>query len=922
MSELSPRFNFTEVEAKWGKVWEDNNTFHAQPNSSKKPYTIVIPPPNVTGILHMGHALNNTLQDIMARYKRMQGFETCWMVGTDHAGIATQNVVEKQLAKEGKTRHDIGREEMLKRLWAWKEEYGGTIINQLKKIGSSCDWPRLRFTMDDGYSEAVRHVFVELYKKDLIYRGQRIINWCPRCQTALSDEEAEHKETQGNLYHIQYPLKDNPNQFVTVATTRPETMLGDTAVAVNPTDERYKDLIGKTLIVPIVNREIKIITDELVDAAFGSGAVKVTPAHDPNDFIMGTRHQLAFINIMHPDAKLNKEAGPFEGFDRFEGRKAVIAKLKELELLEKVEPHTHAVGHCYRCNTVVEPYLSLQWFVKMEPLAKPALKAVVNGTVKFYPDRWTKVYINWMEGIRDWCISRQIWWGHRIPVWYCERGRNVRESAELTGEAERCDDPIVSETTPTECPKCNSKNLRQDEDVLDTWFSSWLWPFATFGWPGTVIESEASPFGTDEAKQSHEIVSSPTAPGNDSNFPRNDDLAYFYPTNSLFTASEIIFFWVARMIMAGYEFMGEAPFKDVYIHGTVRDAKGRKMSKSLGNALDPLEIINEYGADALRFSLIMNSGQDLYISKEKFEGGRNFANKIWNASRLVLLNTKDENKKTDAPPQTDDLASQWIVSKFYLTLADVSAAIENYKFSEAENLVYDFFWKNYCDWYLEISKNKFSDEKIQQTAVFILKESLRMMHPFMPFVTEELWQNITQGKKPLSLESWPVMNKAVINNGAVIQMDTMVNLISAIRNFRSQFNIKPQESIDGHFSAHDPYGKSILRDNEETLKSLLKLKNFEIHEQLPTIKDAVAGVVDSIKFVLPLSGLVDLAKEKEKMRQEIEMTEKSVASLAQRLSNESFTSKAPPEIIEKEQATLIQRKLRIKELREVLKNLN
>jgi valyl-tRNA synthetase len=871
MSELPPRFNFTEVEAKWCKVWEDNNTFHAKPNLGKKPYTIVIPPPNVTGILHMGHGLNNTLQDIMARYKRMNGFETCWMVGTDHAGIATQNVVEKQLAKEGKTRHDIGREEMLKRLWQWKEQYGGTIINQLKKIGSSCDWERLRFTMDDGYSEAVKHVFVELYKKDLIYRGKRIINWCPRCQTALSDEEAEHKETQGNLYHIKYPLKNNPNQFVTVATTRPETMLGDTAVAVNPTDERYKDLIGQTLVLPIIHREIKIIADEFVDAAFGSGAVKVTPAHDPNDFEMGTRHNLEFINIMNPDAILNDAAGKFAGMDRFKARAALIEELKNLELLEKIEPHTHAIGHCYRCNTVVEPYLSKQWFVKMKPLAQPALKAVVDGTIKFHPDRWTKVYVNWMEGIRDWCISRQIWWGHRIPVWYCEK----------------CEDPIVSEATPIQCPKCNSKNLRQDEDVLDTWFSSWLWPFATFGWP-----------------------------------KENADLKFFYPTNSLFTASEIIFFWVSRMVMAGYEFMGEAPFKDVYIHGTVRDAKGRKMSKSLGNALDPLEIINEYGADALRFSLIMNSGQDLFISKEKFEGGRNFANKIWNASRLVLLNTKDENKNIAQPPQTDDLASQWIVAKFYLTLADVSAAIESYKFSEAENLVYDFFWKNYCDWYLEISKNKFTDEKVQQTACFILKESLRMMHPFMPFVTEELWQNITEGTRPLSLENWPEMKKEAINPGAVLQMDTLIDVVSAIRNIRSQFNLKPAETIDCHFSANDASGRKLLEKNAEVLKALVKLKSFQIHDDLPVMKDAVAGVVASIKFVLPLTGLIDLDKEKEKMRQEITMAEKSIAGIAQRLSNESFTSKAPPEVIEKEQATLAQRQQRIKELQDILKNLN
>jgi valyl-tRNA synthetase len=884
MPELPPRFNFTEVEAKWCDYWEKHQTFHATPNPNKKPYTIVIPPPNVTGILHMGHGLNNTLQDIIARYKRMNGFETCWMVGTDHAGIATQNVVEKQLAKEGKTRHDIGRKEMLKRLWAWKEEYGGTIINQLKKLGSSCDWPRLRFTMDEGYSHAVKHVFVELYKKGLIYRGKYIINWCPRCQTALSDEEAEHQETQGQLYHIKYPFKDLANQFVTVATTRPETMLGDTAVAVHPTDERYKDLIGKILILPILNREIKIIADELVDPTFGSGAVKVTPAHDPNDFIMGTRHGLEFINIMNPDAILNEAAGKFAGMDRFKARTALIEELKNLELLTKIDPHTHAVGHCYRCHAVVEPYLSKQWFVKMKPLAQPALKAVLDGTVKFHPDRWTKVYINWMEGIRDWCISRQIWWGHRIPVWYCET----------------CPDPIVSETTPEKCPSCNATNLQQDEDVLDTWFSSWLWPFATFGWPSLRTNPQSQ---------------TPNHPTN--------DLNYFYPTHSLFTASEIIFFWVARMVMAGYEFLGEAPFKDVYIHGTVRDAKGRKMSKSLGNALDPLEIISEYGADALRFSLIMNSGQDLFISKEKFEGGRNFANKIWNASRLVLINTKDQNKTIVQPPASRelDLPSRWIIAKFDMTLTAVSETIEQYHFSEAENLIYDFFWKNYCDWYLEIIKNTFNDDKIQQTAFFILKQSLKMMHPFMPFVTEELWQNLTQSDIPLSLTSWPQQPTANLDANALTEMDILIKVISEIRNIKAQWNIKPNEHIDCHFATTNTNEKSLLVNNQKTIESLLKLKSFQIHDDLPAIQDAVVGMVNSIKFVLPLGELVDIQKEKTKMRQDILASEKSAAGISQRLSNENFVSKAPADVIEKEQVRLDGLKQKINELNEVLKNL-
>ncbi|HLD69893.1 MAG TPA: valine--tRNA ligase, partial [Candidatus Omnitrophota bacterium] len=573
--ELPSRYNPQETEDKWCKIWEDQHLFHAKVNPDKKPFTVVIPPPNVTGILHMGHALNNTLQDILVRYKRMKGFETLWMPGTDHAGIATQNVVEKQLAQEGKKRQDLGREEFLKRLWDWQKQCGGTIFHQLKKLGSSCDWDRTRFTMDEEYSDAVKLTFVKLFEKGLIYRGERIINWCPRCQSALSDEEAEHKEVKGALYHIYYPFKDNPNQSVVVATTRPETMLGDTAVAVNPKDTRYKKFIGKILVLPLMNREIKIIADDFVDSQFGSGAVKVTPAHDPNDFVMGKRHNLQFINILHPDGCLNSQAGRFAGLDRFIARKQIVESLKSSGNLEKIEEHIHAVGHCYRCHTILEPYLSKQWFVKMKPLAGPAIAVVKKGKIKFTPKRWTKVYLNWMENIQDWCISRQIWWGHRIPVWYCQ---NCPAENNI----------IVSTQTPPVCPRCHSKNLKQDEDVLDTWFSSWLWPFATLHWPGNKKELE-----------------------------------YFYPTATLFTASEIIFFWVARMIMAGLEFMGDIPFSEVYIHGTVRDAKGQKMSKSLGNAIDPLKIIQEYGTDALRFSLIINSGQDIFISKEKFEIGRN-----------------------------------------------------------------------------------------------------------------------------------------------------------------------------------------------------------------------------------------------------------------------------------------------------------
>lgn len=877
MPELSTRFDFKKVESFWSKYWEDNNIFHGQVHPDKKSYSIVIPPPNVTGILHMGHALNNTLQDIIIRYKRMQGFETCWMPGTDHAGIATQNVVEKKLAKEDKTRYDVGREEMLKQLWAWKKEYGDTIINQLKKLGASCDWSRTRFTMDDQYSEAVRLVFVKLYEKGLIYKGKYIINWCPRCQTALSDEEAEHKDHQGSLYYIKYPIKDaqtNGLQFLTVATTRPETMLGDTAVAVNPNDERYKNVLGRTLILPLMEREIKVISDDFVKPEFGTGAVKVTPAHDPNDFAMGQRHQLEFLNVMHPDGKMNELAGEFSGIDRFEAREAILDALEERKLLEKVEQHAHAVGHCYRCHTVVEPYLSKQWFVKMRPLAEPAVQVVKEGKVKFHPERWTKVYLNWMENIRDWCISRQIWWGHRIPVWYCQdcpQDQNI----------------IVSVKAPAKCPQCQSTNLIQDEDVLDTWFSSWLWPFATFGWP----ENKA-------------------------------DVNFFYPTSSLFTASEIIFFWVARMVMAGLEFIGDIPFEDVYIHGTVRDSKGIKMSKSLGNAIDPLEIIGEYGADALRFSLIINSGQDLYISKEKFEVGRNFANKIWNASRLVLMNISLEERNIDLTKDVDttqlDLASKWIISKFYITLKKIDLAIEKYRFSEAENLIYEFFWHNYCDWYLEIIKNKFDDPNIQKVAFAILENFIRITHPFMPFVTEEIWKNLSVKEGALAIQAWPDLKKELIDEKSSEQMQTVIELITQIRNIKAQWNIKPQQKIDLAFSSTKK--ENWLTDNEDILKKIGNIDIVSYQEQLD-IKEAATGLVEQVKFAIPLGSLIDIEQEKKRIIIQKDQHTKNCVSLEKRLGNQKFLDKAPEAVVAKEKERLVTLKDKIKELETVIQNI-
>ncbi len=928
MSEMSTRFNFKDVETKWCRFWEDNHIFHAEPNPEKPPYSVVIPPPNVTGILHMGHALNNTLQDIIVRHKRMCGHETCWMPGTDHAGIATQNVVEKQLAKEKKTRYDIGREALLERLWAWKQQYGDTIINQLKKIGSSCDWDRTRFTMDDDYNHAVRHVFVSLYKKGLIYQGQYIINWCPRCQTALSDEEAEHQDHQGSLYYIHYPLKDNPLKHLTVATTRPETMLGDTAVAVNPNDPRYQEFIGTTLLLPIVNREIPVIADEFVNPEFGTGAVKVTPAHDPNDFAMGRRHNLESINVMHPDGRMNDEAGEFSGIDRFEAREAIVEFLGKLKLLEKIAEHSHAVGHCYRCHTVIEPYLSKQWFVRMKPLAEPALKAFEEGKIKFYPDRWSKVYTGWLENIRDWCISRQIWWGHRIPVWHKqvslteknwtdqllewgwdsyldgnwkEDGTVVRIIHTDNGQEVNPQDdrlmPIVKDTegiydiyiATVDGKHFEKYGFTQDPDVLDTWFSSWLWPFATFGWP-----------------------------------KEHKDTDFFYPTQSLFTASEIIFFWVARMIMAGIEFMGEVPFRDIFIHGTVRDAQGRKMSKSLGNAIDPLEIIDEYGADALRFSLIINSGQDIYISKDKFEIGRNFANKIWNASRLVLMNIQPSVQKENPLNVLDlknaGLPAQWILSRFQTTLETVNSALEQFRFSEAENAIYDFFWGNFCDWYLELVKPDLEDPNVQKVTFAVLEQSIRLMHPFIPFVTEEVWQHLEISNDSLSHQPWPMVREDYKNQTAETQMRTFMELTSVLRNIRAQWNIKPNQKITCVITADAPELESIS-EMREKLQSMAGIEKLELSTETPPMKDSASGVVGTLKFFVPLNGIIDIHQEKLRMRQECGEFQNAYQGIQKRLSNTQFLAKAPQDVVEKDKTRLNQLTEKIKALEDVLSTL-
>ncbi|MBP7836036.1 MAG: valine--tRNA ligase [Candidatus Omnitrophica bacterium] len=879
MDEIPKQYNPKDTEDKWYKFWEENNLFAAKVNPPKKSYTIVIPPPNVTGILHMGHALNNSIQDILIRYHRMKGFETLWMPGVDHAGIATQNVVEKSIAKEGLKRQDLGREKFIERVWAWKEQYGSTIIRQLKKLGASCDWSRLRFTMDEEYSRAIRQAFVSLWSKKpdgLIYQDDKIINWCPRCQTALSDEEAPHHDIQGNLYYLRYPLQgQSPSgtvpEYIVVATTRPETMLGDTAVAVNPKDKRYKKLVGKILILPLINREIKIIADTMVDMKFGSGAVKVTPAHDPNDYNLGKKHRLEFINVMHSDARMNENAGDYRDMDRFEAREVILEDLKEKGLLEKVEPHPLSAGHCYRCHTIIEPYLSRQWFVRMKSLAKPAIEAVKKGKIKFHPSRWTKVYLNWMENIQDWCISRQIWWGHRIPIWYCLD----------------CKKNTASVETPLKCSACGSTNIKQDEDVLDTWFSSWLWPFATFYWP-------------DEARS-------------------KKDLQYFYPTSALVTAPEIIFFWVARMVMAGLEFQKNIPFKDVYIHGTVRDIEGKKMSKSLGNVIDPLEIINEYGADALRFSLISITaqGQDVYLSKERFEQGRNFANKIWNASRFILMNLENAGQSPagTVPVKTDlcvffkkedlSLANRWVLSRFYSTLKNVEKSLGHYQFNEAVNLLYSFFWHEFCDWYLEIIKGDIKNPHNQVVMYKILEKFLRATHPFMPFITEELWQKLPHEGSSIMAQPWPHIQEDIIDLKNEELMAELLEIITGIRNMRLELDIPAQaDNITAKIFMPDKHKKELLESFSGQIKSLARLNQLTILSEYKRSPGEFTGVVKEAHIVIPLSGVIDIEKHKEKIDSRVHKAEAEIKAKERMLGDKNFLKRAPGEIVEKEREKL------------------
>ena len=856
-------YNPKEIEQQWYTYWEEKGYFHEEVDTNKEPFSIVLPPPNVTGQLHMGHALDNTLQDILIRTKRMQGYNVLWMPGTDHAGIATQVKVEENIMKtEGKSRHDLGREEFLKRVWEWKQEYGSTIVKQIRSLGASCDWTRERFTLDEGYHEAVLKVFVELYEKGLIYRGERITNWCPNCLTALSDIEVEHEDENGHLWHIKYPVIGEEDVFLIVATTRPETMFGDVAVAVNPNDERYAHLVGKELLLPFVNRHIPIIADEYVDQSFGTGCVKITPAHDPNDFEMGQRHNLESIVVMNPDGTMNAGTGHFVNMPRELARKQVVAELEAQGLLEKVEEHGHSVGHCSRCNTTVEPMVSKQWFVSMDPLAKPALEVVRDKSIEFVPERFTKTYTNWLESIRDWCISRQLWWGHRIPAWYCQD----------------CGETIVTTETLTECPHCHGK-VEQDPDVLDTWFSSALWPFATMGWPEN----------TEEVK-------------------------HWYPTSVMVTGYDIIFFWVARMIFMGLEFKKEIPFKHVFIHGLVRDSQGRKMSKSLGNGINPLEVIEEYGADALRFTLVTGNtpGNDMRFYMERVEANRNFANKIWNASKFVLMNLEGFDESFVPSAEDYTLADKWILEEYNKTVTNITNNLDKFELGEAASAVYDFIWNTYCDWYIELAKPRLYNKEggcDRQTAqyllVSILRHMMELLHPFMPFVTEHIWQHLPHEGESIMVAPWPSTLSMEGFGSAAAHMNVMMDGIKGIRNMRAEMNV--------------PMGKRsevILVPATEELKGILETHGDYFHTlgwaekvtvlspDAPKPENATVTVVNGLEVYLLLKDLIDADKEKERIAKEQATVLKEIARLEGKLNNQGFLAKAPEAVVAKEKEKL------------------
>ena len=855
--DMAKTYNPSEFEKEIYEEWENNGYFKAKVDANKLPFTIVIPPPNITGQLHMGHALDETLQDTLIRFKRMQGYSALWLPGTDHASIATEVKIVEQMAKEGITKNDIGREGFLERAWAWKEKYGGRIIEQLKTLGSSCDWSRLAFTMDEKCSKAVKEVFVNLYEKGLIYRGDRIINWCPECKTALSDAEVEYVEEDSSLWYIKYQVKDS-DQYVTVATSRPETMLGDTAVAVNPKDKRYAGMEGKTLILPIVNKEIPIVYDEYVELEFGTGAVKITPAHDPNDFEVGLRHNLPVVKVIADDGTMNEFAGKYQGLPALECRSKIVDELKELGVLEKIEPLHHSVGHCYRCNHTVEPIVSKQWFVKMEPLAKPAIDVVRKKSVKFTPDRFSKIYFNWMENVKDWCISRQLWWGHRIPAYYCQD----------------CGEMMISKSDVTTCSKCGSTNIKQDEDVLDTWFSSALWPFSTLGYPD-----------------------------------KTEDLEYFYPTDVLVTGYDIIFFWVARMIFSGLEHMKRIPFKDVLIHGLVRDAQGRKMSKSLGNGIDPTEIISKYGADTLRFSLIngVAAGSDMRFSDEKIEGARNFMNKVWNAARFVLLNTEGKEISNIKDCKLSS-ADKWIISKLNKTVKDVTINMEKYEMGVALANLYDFVWNDFCDWYIELTKPVLygEDEKKRNDTVsvlvFVLGEIVKLLHPFIPFVTEKIYKSIPNVDGPLMLADFPRYSAKFNYSSSVKEIEPIKEIIKTIRNIKAKLGAAPSKRVTLYVKTEN---KKPLKNGAVYVEKLAGVSGIEFIEDKSTLTEKVVSqVIDGFELFVPLGELVDFEQEIKRLEGELNSVQSEIARASGKLSNNGFLEKAPKALVDSERAKL------------------
>ncbi len=868
--ELEKQYNPKNVEDRIYKTWLDKKYFHAKREDGKKTYTIVIPPPNITGQLHMGHALDNTLQDILIRYHRMAGWDTLWLPGTDHASIATEAKIVESMKKEGLTKEDLGREKFLERAWKWKEQYGGRIIEQLKKMGSSCDWDRERFTLDEGCNKAVNEVFCSLYEKGLIYRGERIINWCPHCLTSISDAEVEYEDQAGHFWHLRYPFKDGSG-YLELATTRPETLLGDTAVAVNPNDERYKDLVGKTLILPIVHREIPVIADDYVETDFGTGVVKITPAHDPNDFEVGLRHNLEVINVLTPDAKITGDYPKYAGMDRYEARKAIVEDLKAEGALVKVEDYSHNVGTCYRCGTTVEPRVSKQWFVKMKPLAGPAIDAVKNGETRFIPQRFEKVYFHWLENIRDWCISRQLWWGHRIPAWYCAD----------------CGGITVSRTAPEKCAHCSGRNIEQDPDTLDTWFSSALWPFSTLGWP-----------------------------------EETEDFKHYYPTNTLVTGYDIIPFWVMRMMFSGIEQTGRVPFDTVLIHGLVRDAQGRKMSKSLGNGIDPLEIIDKYGADALRFTLATGNspGNDMRFSDERVEASRNFANKIWNAARFILMNL-DENEPAPYIPENLDLEDKWILSKYNELVSGVTDSLEKYELGMAVQKLYDFIWDVFCDWYIEIAKIRLNsdDEKAKSAAkavlVYVMSNTLKLLHPFMPFITEEIWQTLPHTGESIMVSEWPSFSESLVFAAEESGMEKIMSAVKAVRNRRAEMNVPPSKKARLCVVTKE---KELFDSGAKFFTRLASASEISVAGDETGIQTegCVSVVTEAAVIYIPMDELVDFKAELERLNKEKKAVLKELDFISSKLNNPGFVSKAPEAVVNAQRENLAKQTEKLKMLEE------